>query len=174
MQSKPDNGGMTDQQQTENVLLPVGDRDEALLALWLVLPDLGVADPRPLLDAALSGTGEDGAFVTSPRPARWLDPWAWRRNGFAVTDRALLVRSGRFVRQLVVVPHERTQSIGLTQGPLQRRLGLATVVLHSTPGPVSPHVGHLDAAVAGHLLGEQATRARTARAGAAPERWMQT
>lgn len=164
----------TQEQQTENVLLPVGDRDEALLALWLVLPELGVADPRPLLDAALTGSGDESTFVTSPRPARWLDPWAWRRNGFAVTDRALLVRSGRFVRQLVVVPHERTQSLGLTQGPLQRRLGLATVVLHSTPGPVTPLVGHLDARVAGALLGEQAARARTARAGAAPERWMQT
>ena len=28
----------------ETVLLPVGERDQALLALWLVLPDLGVAD----------------------------------------------------------------------------------------------------------------------------------
>ena len=164
--------GQADQQQTENVLLPVGDRDEALLALWLVLPDLGSADPRALLDAALSGAGESGGFVTSPRRARLLDPLAWRRNGYALTGRALLVRRGRFLRELVVVPHERTQSIGLRQGPLQRRLGLASVVLHSTPGPVRPVVVHLDAAAAGALLDEQAARARTARASAGPERWM--
>ena len=162
---------MTDQ-ATESVLLPVGDRDEALLALWLVLPDLGTEDARAVLDEALAGTGEERGFVTSPRRARWLDPWSFRRNGYALTDRALLSRSGRFVRRLVVVPHERTQSVGLSQGPLQRRLGLCSFALHSTPGPVTPTVAHLDHAVAGTLLHEQATRARTARASAGPERWM--
>ncbi|WP_307844600.1 PH domain-containing protein [Actinotalea solisilvae] len=164
--------GKAENQQTENVLLPVGDRDDALLALWLVLPDLGVEDPRAVLDEALSGTGAAPGSVGSPRRARWLDPLAWRRTAVVSTERAVLVRSGRFVRRLVVVPHERTQSLGLTQGPLQRRLGLATVVLHSTPGPVRPFVPHLDAATAGALLGQQADRARRARAAAGPERWM--
>lgn len=164
--------GQEDQQHTENVLLPVGDREEALRALWLVLPDLGVADPAALLDVSLSGDGDDGGFVTSPREARWLDPWSWRRNGYTLTARALLARSGRFTRELVVVPHERTQSLGLEQGPVQRRLGLATFALHSTPGPVTPRVAHLRADVAGALLVEQAERARVARAGAGPERWM--
>lgn len=154
------------------VLLPVGDRSEALTALWLVLPDLGTHDPEALLDAALTGDGDDGGFTTSPRPARWLDPIAWRRNGFVVTDRALLARSGRLVRRLVVVPHERTQSLGLAQGPLQRKLGLASFTLHSVPGPVVPVVAHLDVGVAGRLMGDQADRARTARRAAGPERWM--
>lgn len=157
---------------TETVLLPVGDRDEALATLWLVLPDLGAGDPRALLDTALTGTGPEGGFVTSPRQARWLDPWSWRREGVVVTGRALLARSGRFVRSLVVVPHERTQSLGLVQGPVQRRLGLASFTLHSTPGPVSPRVDHLDAAAAAELMTAQAHRARTARAAAGPERWM--
>ncbi|NCT91904.1 PH domain-containing protein [Cellulomonas sp. APG4] len=157
---------------TETVLLPVGDRDEALATLWLVVPDLGVADARALLDVALAGQGPDGGFTTSPRRARWLDPLSWRREGFVVTPRALLARSGRFVRRLVVVPHERTQSLGLVQGPLQRRLGLASFTLHSTPGPVAPRVDHLDAAAASELMTEQAARARAARAAAGPERWM--
>ncbi|GAA2726344.1 PH domain-containing protein [Cellulomonas aerilata] len=156
----------------ENVLLPVGDRDAALTAVWLVLPDLGVADPRGVLTAAMEGTGTDGGFTTSARGARWLDPWAWRRTGYRVTDRALLLRTGRWVRRLVVVPHERTQSLGLEQGPLQRRLGLATFVVHTTPGPVSPRVSHLSGAVAGRLMDEQTTRARHARAGAGPELWL--
>lgn len=157
---------------TETVLLPVGDRDEALATLWLVVPDLGVADARALLDVALEGQGADGGFTTSPRRARWLDPLAWRREGFVVTERALLARSGRFARRLVVVPHERTQSLGLVQGPLQRRLGLASFTLHSTPGPVTPRVDHLDAGAASALMTEQAARARAARAAAGPERWM--
>lgn len=165
-------GSSGDQTQTENVLLPVGTRDEAMLALWLVLPDLGTADPRALVAAGLAGRTDEGGWAVAPRRSRWLDPIGWRRHGVTVTDRALVLRSGVLVRQLVVVPHERTQSLALEQGPLQRRLGLASFQLHSTPGPVSPRVDHLDQRVAAGLLDEQATRARTARAGAGPEQWM--
>ena len=156
----------------ESVLLPVGTRDEALLALWLVLPDLGEPDPLSVLAAGLDGTGDDGAFIPSPRRARWLDPVGWARNGLRVTPAALLLRSGRLERQLDVVPHERTQSLGLSQGPLQRRLGLSTFVVHSTPGPVSPRVAHLDAVRAAELIMLQAERARSARAAAPPAQWM--
>ncbi|SDB97498.1 putative membrane protein [Sanguibacter gelidistatuariae] len=163
----------SDGNQTGTVLLPVGSRDDALRALWLVLPDLGVDDPRPLLEAALSGSGPREEFTTSPRSARWVDPLAWQRNGYRVTSRGLLIRRGRLTRRLEVVPHERTQSLGLAQGPIQRRLGIATFVLHSTPGPVSPRVPHLSDADAAHLLHAQAARARAARTLAGPERWMQ-
>lgn len=164
----------SDGKQTGTVLLPVGSREEALRALWLVLPDLGVDDPRPLLEAALSGSGAGEGFTTSPRGARWVDPLAWRRNGYLVTSRGLLIRRGRLTRRLEVVPHERTQSLGLAQGPVQRRLGVATFVLHSTPGTVMPRVPHLSDADAAHLLHAQAARARAARTQAGPERWMQT
>jgi putative membrane protein len=166
-------GGSNGQsKETESVLLPVGTRAEALLALWLVLPDLGTDDPQALLDAALTGSGEAGGFVTSPRRARWLDPLTWRRTGVAFTERAVLVRGGWLVRRLVVVPHEKTQSLGVQQGPVQRRLGLASFALHSTPGPVIPTVPHLSAAVANRVMHDQAERARTARARSGPERWM--
>lgn len=156
----------------ETVLLAVGDRAEALLAVWLVLPDLGVADPSAVLERALSGSGPGPDLVTSPAAARWLDPIGWRRNAVQVTERALLVRRGVLSRRVVLVPHERTQSIALHQGPVQRRLDLATVALHSTPGPVNPRVVHLAAAAAGDLVTAQAARARAARAVARPERWM--
>ncbi len=157
---------------SETVLLPVGTRAEALLALWLVLPDLGAHDPRGVLDEALSGSDRAHGFVTSPARARWLDPLSWRRNGYVLTDRAVLVRRGRLNRRVDIVPHERTQSLGLHQGPLQRRLRLATVTLHSTPGPVRPTVEHLGSAAASALLDAQSARARHARAHAGPEQWM--
>ncbi|MBD7951322.1 PH domain-containing protein [Oerskovia rustica] len=155
-----------------SVLLPVGTRDEALGAVWLVLPDLGTADPRALLDEALSGIDAGEHFTTAPRRTRVLDPIAWRRNGFTVTGRALVLRRGRLVRRVEIVPHERTQSLGLQQGPWQRRLGVATFAMHSVPGPVTPTVPHLDQHVAGALMDEQARRAREARAHAGPELWM--
>lgn len=164
-------GQEEDGQQTDTALLPVGTREDVLLALWLVLPDLGTEDPQSLIDAGL--TGNDPAFgYTSPRRARWLDPLAWRRTGVAVTERALLMRSGRVTRSLIVVPHERTQSLGLSQGPWERRLGLADFEVHSTPGPVTPAIYHLDAQDAARLVEEQSVRARTARAAAGPEQWM--
>lgn len=154
------------------VLHPVATRAEAATALWLVLPDLGVDDPLAALDAALDGTGDDGGFTPAPRRARWVDPVSWRRHGVLVTRTALVLRSGRFWRTVVVVPHERTQSLGVGQGPLQRRLGLATFEAHSTPGPIVPTVEHLDAAAVRALLDEQSARARQARRVAGPELWM--
>ncbi|MFV2145136.1 PH domain-containing protein [Isoptericola sp. G70] len=160
---------------TQSVLLPVGPREEALTALWLVLPELGTPDPAALVDEGLTGDSRtDTSFTTSPRRARILDPLTWRRNGFVVTDRALLLRGGRLTRRLAVVPHERTQSLGLGQGPWQRRRGVASFTVHSTPGPISPAVHHLDAPDAARLIAEQAVRARTARAHQTPERWMET
>ena len=35
------------------------------------------------------------------------------------------------MRELVVVPHERTQSLAVSQGPLQRRYGVATLKLYT-------------------------------------------
>ena len=165
-----------DDASAESVLLPVGPRAEVLQVLALLLPDLGVPpgeQPADLVSAALSGTGTDGGFTCSPRRARWLDPLSWRRNGFRVTGEVLMVRTGRLGRDLVVVPHARTQSVGVEQGPLLRRLGLADFTLHSTPGPISPRVAHLDAGDAARLLDEQAARARQARSLAGPERWME-
>lgn len=161
---------------TESVLLPVGDRGEAMAVVSIVLPDLGVAPPDDaggVVVAAMSGTGPGHGFVTSPASAAWLDPLAWRRNGFRVTDQALLIRRGRWHRQVDFVPHARTQSCGVQQGFLQRRLGLASFHLHSTPGPITPVVPHLSAAAAAALLAGQAERARRARAQAGPERWME-
>ncbi len=161
---------------TESLLLPVGTREEAMAVLSFVLPDLGVPtgeDPRRVLAAGLSGSGPGDGFVTDPRAARWLDPLAWRRNGYRVTGEALVIRRGRLHRHLDLVPHARTQSCGVRQALLQRALGVASFHLHSTPGPISPVVPHLSAADAAVLLSEQSARAHRARLSAGPELWMQ-
>jgi putative membrane protein len=158
------------------LLLPAGTRDEAVAVLSFVLPDLGVGShelPGAVADAGLTGTLADGGFTPSPPRARWVDLIGWRRNGYRVTETALLLREGVLHRRLVVVPHARTQSCGVRQGPLQRRLRVASFALHSTPGPITPVVQHLDTAVVARLLDEQVLRARRARAGAGPERWME-
>jgi putative membrane protein len=55
---------------------------------------------------------------------------------------------------------------------LQRRMGLATVPLDTSPGPVHPTAHHRDAQDARNLLDAEVGLARTSRAAALPERWM--
>ena len=165
-----------DRKSHESTLLTVGSRSEAVRVLALVLADLGVGpgeNPMAVVDRGLSGTGAVAGYLTAPPSARWLDPVGRRRIGVRVTEQALLISHGRLGRHFVVVPHARTQSVGISQGPLQRRLGLASFQLHSTPGPVVPVVQHLAAGQAAALLDEQVRRAREARAAAGPERWME-
>ncbi len=165
----------------ENVLLTVGSREEAMLVLRLALPQLDAGEATGglarALQAGLTGTSaDDDGFVTAPRSSRVLDPIGWRRHGVDVRHDVLLLRRGRLARELDVVPHARTQSLGVQQGPLQRRLGLASFVLHSTRGPIAPSVQHLPTPVVARLLDDQSARARLARArgGDADQgRWME-
>ena len=164
--------GYQDNQIAVSTLLPVGTRAEALLALWTVLPDLGDPDPESTVSLALSGAGADGGFTPSPPVAKWLDPLQWHQRGVRATETALFIRRGRLVRELIVVPHERTQSLALTQGMLERWLGLANVHVHSTRGMVRPIAAHLSVADAIGLLESQAHRARQRRRLQTPEQWM--
>ncbi|GGL25960.1 PH domain-containing protein [Phycicoccus endophyticus] len=143
----------------ETTLLPVGTLAEALT----VLGALGAHPEDPVLHEALTGTGGESGWTGPPRVARWLDPWSWRRAGYALAAHAVYLRAGRFTRHALVVPHARVQSLALDQGPLQGRLALASVRVVSTPGPVGPQVQHLAVADAERLLARVAERARVAR-----------
>ena len=164
--------GYGEDQESVSILHPVATRQEALTAVWLILPDLGDPDPAGTLGLAMSGKGDQGGFLTSPEAAKRVDPLQWRFRGVRATDRALLIRRGRWSRELYVVPHERTQSLGLSQGPLLRALGLANVEVHSTQGPVKPVAAHLAVEDAMALLDAQAARAREGRRRQSPEQWM--
>lgn len=164
--------GYQEEQENVSTLLPVGSRQDALTALWLVLPDLGDPDPAGTVSLALSGKGDDGGFTASPRRSAWFDPLQWLHRGVRATDRCLLIRRGLLVRHLYVVPHERTQSLSVSQGPLQRVAGLATFTVDSTDGPVSPVAAHLAVEDASALLDAQSERAAEGRRRATPEQWM--
>jgi len=160
-------------QESQTTLLPVGDKEQALLASWLVLPDLGTEDAVGLLTEAMEGSGAEGGFSLVSRRVRFLSPLTYRRNGFLVTERALMLRRGRLRRLVQIVPHERTQSLGLEQGPIARALRVAAFTVHSVSGPVRPVIDDLDLELAYRLLEEQSVRARQARAADRSERWME-
>lgn len=152
-------GAGTGDDVTQTVLMPVGNREEALRVLALVHPGI----PRDAALAALEGQGPAEGFVTSTTRARRLDPLSWRRQGYAVLPDGLLTRRGAWYRAAQFVPHARIQSLKVEQGPAQRRRGVATVRIVSTVGPVSPVVAHLDEPDAVRLLNEQVVRSGRAR-----------
>lgn len=146
------------------MVLPVGTLADAAAILSVLVPDPGTEAPELLLRDGLDGAGRDedstgAGFVTSPDTARWLSPWAWRRQGYAVTETVLAIRTGRLGRSLVLVPHARTQGVRARQGWVARAAGVASVHVSTTAGPVPTTVPNVAAERAGELLREQVARA---------------
>ena len=159
---------------TADSLLPVGDWEQALYALWLVIPELASANPQALLNNMAYGVGTANPsgdhLWCAPGRTRWLDPLLYKRNAVAVTDTAVLIRAGRFKRRLIVLTHERSQSLALSQGPFERLVDVANIKFDMVPGSIKPVIRHLDTGQARQLWAHQAHRARMRRA--AEENWL--
>jgi membrane protein YdbS with pleckstrin-like domain len=85
--------------------------------------------------------------------------WVWslvgrqvRGWGYAEREDDLLIRKGVMFREMVVVPYGRMQYVDVQAGPLDRRLGIAKVQLHTASAGT-------DAAIPG-LPPEEAARLR--------------
>lgn len=61
----------------------------------------------------------------------FLAPGRWRRWGYAFTERELHVARGWLTRVHTIVPVARVQHIDVSQGPLERGAGVATLRLHT-------------------------------------------
>jgi len=133
-------------------LLPVGDQHAARFVVGTVLPGVDLA-----------------AVATSPPPARvrWLHPFGLRFMGVGLHPDVLVTRHGRLAREMTLVPYARLQSVRVVQGPLQRRLRVATVYADAAGGR-SGVARDRDLAEAWALADELARRARLARQPAGP------
>jgi putative membrane protein len=132
-----------------SVLLPVADLAEVELAVGRALPgfDVDAIELHP-----------------SPKRARWLrwfDFWTLR---YGWDDRILITEHGWLTHSRDVVPHAKTQSVRIEQGPLQRKLRLADVHVHTPRGPVNAVAHQLDERLAREFALSQLDRARAARA----------
>ncbi|WP_419995771.1 PH domain-containing protein [Streptomyces boninensis] len=131
------------------LLLPVGSYEDAERVLARVLPGVDLAAAR----ACTRGV---------PRAARWCAPLWWRGYGHGVTESVFVVRRGLLRRSMTLVPHAKVQSVRLTQGPWERRLGLADI--HVEDGANATTAARLrPAAEATAILYAQADRSRTLR-----------
>lgn len=162
----------TQSSDSADVLLPVGTRAEAELALWLVVRDLGVSDPAAFIDAALSGIRNAEGFVPIPPSAKLFDPFSWQRRAYALTDTCLVIRDGWLTHTTSIIPVERLQSIEIQQGPWQRARGLAGVKAHIVPGTTPSVVQHAAVSDAAQLVEHLRERSRIRRASEPPEKWM--
>jgi len=102
------------QEQRTGALVPVADEATAMALVRHVLPQL----PDDL-DAL--------PMTPPPQRARWLAPLEYRRLAATTTTELFITRAGWLTEKHDVAVLARAQSIRFTQGPVQRRLGLASV-----------------------------------------------
>jgi putative membrane protein len=139
--------GGAEQQSATGALLPVAPAELARALVARVLgADLPPAD-RP-----------------APPRARWRAPLSWPRLATGVDGAHLVSTYGVVTTTTDVVPLRKVQSLRLTQGPWQRRLGLTSLHVDSAgrrlPGAVVLHRGDAEARA---LLTEVTARAQAAR-----------
>jgi putative membrane protein len=144
--------GRTDRENSESVatsvLLPVADEAEVEFAIGRVLPNFD-----------LDGI-ELHRVPARARWLRWYDFWTLR---YGWNENAIMTEHGWLNHIRDVVPHAKTQSVRIIQGPLQRALRLANVHIDTAKGPVNAVARHLDTGAARELTMTQLDRARVAR-----------
>ena len=103
--------GENNESQATNVLLPVATRAEVDLALSRALPgfDLDGIELHPVPKRA--------------RSLRWFDWWTLR---YGWDDRALITEHGWMTHARDIVPHAKTQSVRILQGPCSGGSGSPT------------------------------------------------
>lgn len=141
-------GQQNDATSTTSTLLPIADASLARVVADELIPSVDVATLTHV--------------PASPRS--WpFAPIGWRYRWVAADQVAFVARTGWVSVTTSIVPHARTQSVELKQGPLQRRRGVATVEVHTPDGPVNADGKHLDMARAREVAFAQLARARGAR-----------
>jgi len=125
-------------------LLPVGRRDEAGFLLGMV-----AGRPVP-------------GLTRPPRRARWKTPLSYHFLAAGHDDGLAVSVVGRIRKVTTMVPLEKMQSVRFVQGPLQRRLALATVHIDAA-GHVRAEFRERPQAQARLLVDELATLSREAR-----------
>jgi membrane protein YdbS with pleckstrin-like domain len=95
-----------------------------LLAVWATgwLPNWGL-----VTCLVLWALGTLGLVWLTPRLPRWV----YDTTDYLVRPDGVEIRRGIFWKKTVSVPRARVQHIDVSQGPVQRRFGLATLTLYT-------------------------------------------
>jgi uncharacterized protein len=95
------------------------------------------------------GIMSGAAFLLALAACLFLPPRRYRAWGYREGEDELHIRHGLMFRGRIVVPFVRVQHLDIAQGPVERRFGLARLILH-TAGTRSaaiplPGLAHKDA-----------------------------
>ena len=154
-------------------LLPVGTKDETVRLLAVLLrgddpPGTPRGSEAPFLRhgasaPALPAAGGWPELSPPPRRARLKAPLSYHFLAAGHDGTLAVAVTGRVRRETTLVPLAKTQSVRLVQGPLQRRLGLATVHLDAAGKRVRAEFRERPQEQARSLVGELAALSRSAR-----------
>lgn len=133
--------------------------ERRVLSLWRIRAALALGAVVALV---LAGGVGAGAWVAGLGLAlvlglgggllvRWWTSLVWRAWQFRIGDAALHLRHGVLVRRESTIPFHRVQHIDLEAGPLERRLGLTTLVLRTASASSDSTIPGIDAAEADAL-----------------------
>lgn len=124
---------------------------EELQLLGGLLPSLGICLGIWLIFEWSAAGWAAAAVVLIGAVRAALIPRIVRAWGYAERERDLLVRHGRLVRRLSIVPYGRMQFVDVTAGPVERAFRLATVQLHTAAAASDARIPGLQPAEASRL-----------------------
>jgi putative membrane protein len=133
------------QRRAVRIVLPVGPHQQCRWLLERVFP--GAMDPS----------------APPPPRARWKSPLAYHWLAWAGNDRYVTTRGGRIRQEVQWVPLTKVQSLRLVEGPVQRRLRLASVHVDTAGRSLHAELRDRDRAEADRLLTLLSERCRSAR-----------
>ena len=140
--------GDDDGTDSSSTLLPISDGPLAAAIIAELIPGSAV---------------DTMARIPAPRRSRLFAPIGWRYRWVGANERTFIASEGWIERTTSIVPHHKTQSVELRQGPLARRRRVATIEVHTPQGPVDADGRNLDEQDARRIVLEQLDRARAAR-----------
>lgn len=139
---------------------------EERTAIGVLIPVAPRAQAQRLIETVLPGLRLESIRLTKPPPrARWRAPLSYQFLAGAFDHGWSVTTYGRIRRITDIVPQDKLQSVRLVAGPVQRRLGLATVHLDTAGRNVHSAFRHRDQQEAAELTDALAAAARAARAG---------
>ena len=157
---------MTTGEGTIRLRPPRNAPDRRAIGWWLARWLLGTVAPVALLGilGALVGPARFWLLLTAVvlgavgLLCAVLFPWWWfRTHRWEVTDAAVYVSTGAFLREWRIAPMSRIQTVDTVRGPLEQLFGLATVTVTTASARGAVRIEGLTHEVAAELA-ERLTR----------------
>lgn len=133
--------------------------ERRVLSLWRIRASLVLGAWVALVLAVSIGAGRvlPGSLaagvlaVAGGLAVRWWTSLVWRAWQFRVGAGALHLRHGVVSRRESTIPYHRVQHIDLEAGPLERRMGLTSLILRTASASTDSTVPGIDASDADDL-----------------------